>query len=218
MKHVKLIAALLVAVGISGCATTETATRNTPFIAGEQLPELQGVPLAMANVDVVDIVVEVPKSLIASEENGYYPRGDIVWRGEPAGDRHLQVKQIFEEGFERGVAGFNGAVPVIVAVEVERFHSVTEKTRYTIGGVHSIRFNMALYHAQTGQPLTERKVVKADLRAYGGQRAVNAERQGLTQRVRVVSHLSGVIQTELGRPPRDEAPIAGLVLDDGDEI
>jgi hypothetical protein len=30
-----------------------------------------------------------------SEENVYAPEAEIVWRGEPEGDRHAQVAQIF---------------------------------------------------------------------------------------------------------------------------
>jgi hypothetical protein len=48
--------------------------------------------------------------------------------------------------------------------------------------------------------LREPTVLKADLNAYGGQEAIDAELQGQTQKVRVTDHLSRVIATELRAP------------------
>ena len=201
MKPVKLIIIMVLGVILSGCATVDTASRNSPF---EHTADAQ-VSLAPAagaapSVRVEEIKVSVPSTLIVSELNSYYPPGDIVWRGDPHGDRYEQVKAIFEDGLARGTADLKGDVPVILDVEVERFHSVTEKTRYSIGGVHSIRFKLAIRDANTGELLREPSVVKADLNAYGGQRAIEAEQQGQTQKVRVTDHLSNVIATELRAP------------------
>lgn len=209
MNLMKSLSMMCIAVVLSGCAMSDFPSRNatfdgtTPggvFSAGTGAAYLTSAQLAA--VDVVAFNVSVPQTLKVSEAHGYYPAGDIVWRGEPLADRYLQVRRIFDDGIARGLSALNGQIPARLDIEVERFHSVTEKTRYTIGGVHSIRFKMALRHAQTGEPLMPPRVVKANLKAYGGQKAVEAEREGQTQRVRVVAHLANVIQAELGRPPR----------------
>lgn len=216
MKQQKVFAAVAFGLVVSGCASVETPSRNVAFDGGAKAfvagagSELPAIAVSPSVVDIVDINVSVPPSLKVSEENGYYPSGDIVWRGEPVGDRHLQVKTIFEEGLAQGVSGIGGVVPATLNIKVERFHGVTEKTRYTFGGVHSIRFAMELRHAETGQLLSDPKTVKANLKAFGGQRAVDADLQGQTQRVRIVAHLSDVIQEELGRPAQKPTLVTEL--------
>ncbi|MEC7669882.1 MAG: DUF6778 family protein, partial [Pseudomonadota bacterium] len=90
-----------------------------------------------------------------------------------------------------------GDVPVAVEVTVKRFHSLTEKTRYTVGGVHSITFDLTIRHAVTGQTLLNNKTVKADLKGFGGVRAIEAESRGHTQKYRITQHLARVFQEEL---------------------
>ena len=41
------------------------------------------------------------------------------------------------------------------------------------------------------------RTVKADLDAFGGQQALQAEARGLTQKVRITNHLAEVIRQEL---------------------
>ncbi|WP_299783474.1 DUF6778 family protein [uncultured Roseobacter sp.] len=205
MKPMKLITALGFAALIAGCATTDTASRNAPF----NTPGATNAPTTQALVDtgvfevaepswnIQRVNVIVPETLVVSEANSYYPSGDIVWRGDPAGDRHAQVKAIFENAMARGTDDMDKGQPVILDVQVFRFHALTEKTRYTIGGVHSITFGVSLRDAETGALLGERRVVKADLKGFGGQQAIDAERQGLTQKVRITDHLAKVIEAEL---------------------
>ncbi len=216
MRLAKLICAMTVAIALAGCASFDTPSRNTAFDqslpAGPAFGVTQPVfSEALPSFRVDEINVVVPPSLIVSEENVYYPRGDIVWRGDPYGDRHMQVQAIFDEALTRGTADMQGEVPVILDVTVERFHGLTEKTRYTVGGVHSIRFTLAVRDAETGLLLEEPRSVKADLKGFGGQRAINAERQGQTQKVRITDHLSRVIQDELRQPEGFENPQLGLV-------
>ncbi|WP_229884423.1 DUF6778 family protein [Roseobacter sp. MH60115] len=205
MKPMKMIAALGFAALIAGCATTDTASRNAPF----DTPKAGAAPAAQAldgqsifeatapSWNVQRVNVTVPETLVVSEANSYYPSGDIVWRGDPAGDRHAQVKAIFETAMARGTSDMNAGQPVILDVQVLRFHALTEKTRYTIGGIHSISFGVTLRDANSGALLGESRVVKADLRGFGGQQAIDAERAGLTQKVRITDHLAKVIEAEL---------------------
>lgn len=205
MKPMKLIAALGFAALIAGCATTDTASRNAPFdtpkaSAASTAQTLEGKSIFEATApswNVQRVNVTVPETLVVSEANSYYPSGDIVWRGDPAGDRHAQVKAIFETAMARGTSDMNAGQPVILDVQVLRFHALTEKTRYTIGGIHSISFGVTLRDANSGALLGESRVVKADLRGFGGQQAIDAERAGLTQKVRITDHLAKVIEAEL---------------------
>lgn len=205
MRIVKLGAALMLGLGLAACASPETATRNAP------LDGLLSAPAALP-IHVQQIRVSVPESLKVSEANRYLPSGDIVWREDAPGDRHAQVRTIVEAALARGVEGLpKGAVPVVLDVEVSRFHALTEKARYTVGGVHAIQFTYVLRDPATGAALTEPKFVKADFRALGGQAAINAERQGITQKVRITDHLARVIQQELGQAQGYHAQALGLI-------
>lgn len=205
MRLVKLSAALMLGLGLAACASPETASRNAPFAAPMVNPS--AVPLA-----VKDIRVSVPKSLKVSEANRYLPSGDIVWREDAPGDRHAQVKAILDDAFTRGVESLpQGSVPVVLDIELIRFHALSEKARYTVGGVHAIQFIYTLRDAATGAALTEPKFIKADFRALGGQAAINAERQGITQKVRITEHLAQVIRQELGAETGYHAQSNGLI-------
>jgi hypothetical protein len=182
-------AIVLIPLGLAGC----TGIGRTSIPGGV-------APPAVRDYNVVDLEVTVPRSLTVSEEDVYYPTADIVWRGEPPGDRYSQVQAIFEEGLGRGAATLDGARDVRVEVEVRRSHSLTERARRRVGGVHSIRFVLTVYDAATGAVVEGPRLVSADLTAFGGERARAAEQAGQTQRVRLVDHLSRVAVVELGDP------------------
>lgn len=205
MNPFRFIAVIFMGLAVTGCASVETATRNAPLEA----PQIQATPLSF---DVTDIRVSVPETLRVSEANRYYPGGDIVWREDPQGDRHAQVKAIFETAFAQGVSELEpGLVPVVLEVEVTRFHALTEKARYTIGGVHALQFKMQMRNPQTGQVYGEPHVIKADFRALGGAEAIKAERQGITQKYRITNHLAQVIKTELTDPEGYKAAFLGMM-------
>ena len=222
MKPIKLAFALSFAVALSACGTADMVTRDAPFVARTAATPhsagqlgLTDKPLAaqdvtkqqpllpaeiMQKINVAQINVVVPNSLSVSEANRYYPGSDIVWREDPIGDRHAQVTRILQDALSAGTQAFQGPIPVTLDVEVERFHALTEKARYTVGGTHSIRFKMQLRDTQTGEALTEVKVVQADLDAFGGQQAIVAESRGLTQKVRISNHIAEVIRQQLVQP------------------
>ena len=200
-KHTKIfrtILALGAALGLSACASVDTASRNAPIDAPLSAIE-NSVPLT-SPVKVVAVTVNVPRSLKVSEANRYYPSGDIVWREDPIGDRHNQVAAIVQAAMEQGVAPLDGSKEVFLEVSVSRFHALTEKARYTVGGVHAIQFSYRLVDAETGAELTPPKFVKADFDALGGNAAVAAEARGVTQKYRITHHLAKVIQDELRMP------------------
>ena len=94
----------------------------------------------MLSVSIGEKNVIVPESLKVFERNSYLPSGDIVWCVDAAGNRHEQVKTIFDAGFLKGTEEHDGAVTIGLYVQVERFHALTEKACFMTGEIHSIIF------------------------------------------------------------------------------
>lgn len=217
MKRIKAVAGALLCTLAAGCVNLDTPGKKAPFTIHETVAlntsDSDTIAPQQATViySVEAINVTVPDTLSVSEANSYLPGGDIVWRGDPRGNRYEQVAAIFEDSFERGTAEIQGFVPVVLDVEVLRFHALTEKTRYTVGGVHSIRFQLAIRSAESGMLLEEPRTVQADLDGYGGTKAIEAEAQGQTQKVRISDHLARVIETELTTAEGFQNPRLGFV-------
>jgi hypothetical protein len=68
-----------------------------------------------------------------------------------------------------------------------------------VGVVYSIRFSLAFFDPVTGAPLGEARSIQADLPAPGGAAAVELDRQGQTERVRVTDHLAWTFTQEFAR-------------------
>lgn len=201
MTPLRIVAAMIAALSLSACAGLDTATRNAPL----EQPAFAATgtnraPVAIPAVQVVDYRINVPRSLQSSEANLYFPLGDIVWRGDAPGDRHVQVAAIFDEAMRLAVPSVQGALPVVAEIELVRFHALTEKARYTVGGVHGIRFVLTLKDPASGAIIAGPRPIEADLLGYGGSKAIEAERRGLTQKLRITRHLANVIATELAKP------------------
>ncbi|WP_338548255.1 DUF6778 family protein [Roseovarius phycicola] len=208
MTSFRIIAVAMMGLALAGCSSVDTATRNAPA----QVASSGAVPAHQLSYDIRDVRVTVPKTLSVSEANLYLPKADIVWREDAPGDRHAQVKAIFEEAMARGVNGLpQGSVPVVLDIQVTRFHALTEKARYTVGGVHDMEFLLILRHPETGAMLNQPHPVTADLKAFGGRAALDAEARGETQKVRITDHLARVIQTELTSPEGHQAPKNGVL-------
>jgi len=222
MTLIRNLMMLTLGLSISACAAVDVPSRNAPFEpqpsgqlqvppgyqaqqpTGPLLQPSDVIPVVAVDalgsatpVRVTSVLVRVPRNLQVSEANRYLPRGDIVWREDPLGDRHVQVQTIVQAAMERGVAGLNGRVPVVLDIKITRFHALTEKARYTTGGVHAISFEMAVKHPETGALLMPVRKVRADFKAFGGQQALVAMASGQTQKVRITNHLAAVIQQEL---------------------
>ena len=162
-------------------------------------------PLPASETDgwrIVGVYVDVPQALTVSEEDRFAPSADIVWRGEPFGDRRVQVQRILEDGIKAAAGTVSGKRKVQIAVRVRSFHAVTERARAIApSAVHNISFVIQVFDAKTRQPITQAEVITADLAAYTGSAAIEADRLGQTQRVRIVDHLSKVLTGWLGQGP-----------------
>lgn len=222
MKRIKI--ALLVAMGglVSACGAPGVPGNSAPFEATplssanvplEQAMAFSGAPIAapLTDVHVEAISIAVPRSLTVSEANRYLPKGDIVWRGDPIGDRYAQVAAIFDAAMAKGAQSVKGATPVALDIKVTRFHALTEKARYSVGGVHNITFDLTLRDPGTGAVLAETRTVHADLDAFGGRAAIAADARGQTQKVRITNHLAEVIRQELTHADGFQNPRLGIV-------
>lgn len=186
MKPHRVIVALLALFVLTACQAPTDVSRARP-VAVIDLPSMK----------VVELIVIVPRSLEVSEQNTLKPRADIVWHGDAYGDRYLQVHKVVEDGLKSGVESLQGDIPVVVNVEITRFHALTVRTRHSIGGVHEIEFMLTVTNADTGEVIVPTYLVDASLAGYGGAAAIAAEREGDTQTVRINRHLAAVIKQEL---------------------
>lgn len=196
--------------GVTGCAGPNAASDNWAFQLGilpdklapgrdarlEDLP-----PFFIRNVNA-----DAPRMLTSTEENRFKPRADIIWREEPFdGDRHSQVAKIVHEAGHMAVIGLEGDLELTLDIEILRFHALTQITRYTVGGSHSVELLLRLSNTATGELVVPAWAISTELPAYGGQKAVEAEIAGLTQRSRIRQHLASLIRHELdgGKTPID---------------
>lgn len=192
------------ALTLSACASPSQVTRNAPF--EDPIPSIE-VP--MQDWSIVDVQVVVPRSLTVSEANSIKPIADIVWRGDPVGDRYLQIEELMRSALLPVLRPRDGAqTPAIVMLEVERFHAVTERARYTIGGAHEIEFVLTVRHAETGALLSGPRSVDLTFRADGGRQALEAEARGITQRVSVIHRLQTWALTEFASARSDLVRVA----------
>lgn len=188
---IRWMASAAVFAALSGCAAVDVGYREFPV--GEVREQARDYQVAAYDV-------LVPRDLEVSEANYYYPIADIVWRGDPFGDRYAQVEEIFDAAGENASQSLDGSRPVRVAVQVTRFHSLTEKARVTVGGVHSIRFYLTVYDVGSDVPIEGPRLIVADIPALGGAAAFRAERQGQTMKSRILEQLRLVLIRELTEP------------------
>lgn len=190
LKHT--LVALAMALGLAGCATSEWETAYTP------VDPAQAASWRLAMVDVA-----APETLTTSDTDGYVPNFDIVWHGEPAGDRRAQAAAIVTEGIERGArSALHGRKSVRISATITQFHAITPTVRKMDGvGVHNIQYTIQVFDAHSGAALTEPQNIKAEFPALTGKTGDEADARGLTQRVQIVNHIAAVTQNWLGKGP-----------------
>jgi hypothetical protein len=151
---------------------------------------------------VVDVLAVANDSRTVSEANILVPDADIVWHGEPAGDRREQVAAIVAEGVRDAAAPLDGSRPVEIHIAVDRFHGVTPVAiNRSPGGVHDITFRAAVVDRQTREVLVEPVRIDAALIAYTQRMAVMSRLDGVTERQRIVDHVADVAAGWLGTGP-----------------
>lgn len=192
VKACLAIMAMMITLG--GCVLGQGG-REAPMesevagVAGQALG-----PLAIARVHVV-----VPKALKVSEADRFLPSADIVWRGDPLGDRHQQVADIFAAAASVIAGEAATGRGVTLTLEVTRFHGLTEKARYVTGGNYAMRFLMTLTDTASGEVLDGPRALNADIKGSGGARAVAEDLAGRTEKVVVTERITEVLREELAR-------------------
>ncbi len=194
MKMLKILTISMLGLGVAGCATVDTVSRNAPIDVPAFGTESRVVARSYA---IEDMTFSTFEDLTVSEANSYYPNADVVWRGDPVGNRIEQVAAMFRTATTRNQDRLEGDLPVIVDFQLVRFHGVTERTRFSVGGVYNIVFNMSVRNALTGEIIEEPRLIEADLSAPGGIAALMQEQRGQTEKVRVTDFLTQVFSDEL---------------------
>lgn len=204
MRHFKstgrVIAALVAAVTLAGCAGSfETSYAKPP--PAEVTREWR----------VVDVNVIAPGELTVSTRNSFAPGGDIVWWGDPPGDRRAQVAAIVEDGIRQGSAVVSGPRPVTITARLLQFHAVTPMAvSRAPAAVHNIAYEFQVFDQASGQALTSPAVINADLDAFVGAQAITAAVEGQTQKVRITQHIANVTRAWLGQGPDPRRKFRGL--------
>ncbi len=187
---------ILVVLGsvVTACDLPEIVTRDAPIsnapIAAERIVQLR-------SYNVADVVLKASSNLSVSEANTYYPSADIVWRGDPYGDRRVQVMSMFDTAIQRNQSRLWGARDVQVEVDLVRFHGVTERTRFSIGGVYNAIFDLTVRDYATGEIIEGPRRIEGNLPAPGGGAAYMQEQRGETEKVRVTQFLTQILYREL---------------------
>ena len=73
---------------------------------------------------LAEVRVSVPNSLTVSEAETLLPNADIVWREDPAGDRHAQVATIMKNAITQGAQGLRGDAGQLVKGQFSAVGSV----------------------------------------------------------------------------------------------
>ena len=158
-----------------------------------------------------DIRVVVPSRLTVSDANVFAPKADIVWHGDPKGDRHAQVTQIVEEAARNASKALKGRHPVRLEIEVEQFHALSDRARLVApSAVHNLKFKLRVFDMKTGQQLIPTDLIRADLPANTRSKALQADRLGFTQKARITKHLEDVIIGWLRQGPDPRGTFSAL--------
>jgi hypothetical protein len=196
MRLIKIVAFGAIAAALTACSSNDTVTRNAAIATSRVGVDAAQQQFAR-DYQLHSVRFAVPDDMTVSEANSYYPIADIVWRGDPMGNRPQQIAAIFQSSIQTAGQSLNGSIPITVDVELARFHSLTERTRYSVGGVHSIKFDLTIRNALTGEILEQRRRINGDFPALGGYAALAADNQGQTQKVRITSQLISLFRDEL---------------------
>ncbi len=192
LRILALPAALLLALGLGACS----ASFRTAY------PEPVAAEVART-WKLSDVEVTVPDALVVNEDPGLLPRGDIVWREDPAGDRKAQVAQIVADAAAQAGEALPGATPVTVRITLTRFHALTyeAEARNWKAGVHDIEMTAEVIDTASGAVLKGPDPIEASLPALAGQEMIAARERGETQKSQITAHLVRTFQGWLGIGP-----------------
>lgn len=201
MCKVRIVFGMFASMALYACSPAEMPSRGMN-LASPAIVDAVAAPGAAVQLafNVVNYTVSVPRTLLVSEADVYLPIADIVWHGDPDGDRYDQIKTIFDAAMAQSTQDMTAGRAVEVAIEVHKFHALTPKTRATLGGNFAMHFYLTVYDAATREVLDGPRIVVADTRASGGVKALREEQRGITQKSVITARLVEVFVHELSRP------------------
>ena len=183
------------------------SSRNTAF--SDEVSAVES-----SNWHVHDVQVIVPDSLTTSEVNIYRPNVDVVWHGDPQGDRLQQVGVILHDALEVAAESLipeNLHRPVVVEATLIHFHSLTPRARALVGGIHKVKFSIQVVDQKTGNVLAGPTIIEADEFAFGSWKAVQADAEGQTMKVRISNRIAEVVSNWLGLAAAKDAVEQGRI-------
>lgn len=182
------------ALMLSACIAPRVS--DTDFTQGVGQPADQVSAWALG-----DVRAEVSSDLTVTQSPStrYPPITELVWYGDPPGDRRAQVEALMADAVRAGAAdALVGSQPVTIALNIKEFHAMTPRARSSELqlGVHEIRFDVSVID-NSGTVLASENDVRADLQAFSGASAVEAEQLGQGQKIRIQSRVAQVIRAWL---------------------
>lgn len=170
------------------------SSRNTSFTNKVNIAE-------SSNWHVHEVQVTVPDNLTTTEVNILRPDVDVIWFGDPQGDRLAQVGVILSDAIEVAAQSLipeNFHRPVVIEATMIQFHSLTPRARALVGGIHKVKFTIQVVDQKSGEILAGPTVIQADEFAYGSWKAVRADAEGQTMKVRISNRITAVVGNWLG--------------------
>ncbi len=195
----RLVFAIAILTGLAGCGGSNVLDMVPAFDSASRDVQLAVEQLSAIDKAVTAFEIVVPDTLKVSEADTLFPRADIVWRGDPPGERHEQVAAIFADAAGAVVGPSTTAKSgLILMIEVTRFHGLTERARFSfVGGNYSLRFDITLRDAATGAVVAGPRKVKADTKGSSGLRALSDDLKGRTEKAVVTERLAQVFGSVL---------------------
>lgn len=193
-------------VGVKGLIVAASALALSACVAPRvsQTDFSQGVGQAASQVaawSLGDVEVKVSDALTVtrSPSRRYPPTTELVWYGDPPGDRKAQVEALMADAVRAGAAdALIGSQPVTIKLHITEFHAMTPRARATELqlGVHEIMFDISVIDS-SGATVASETGVRADLQAFSGASALQAEQLGQGQKIRIQSRVAQVIRAWL---------------------
>lgn len=193
-------------LGIKGFVVAASALALSACVAPRvsQTDFTQGVGQSADQVaawSLGDVQVEVSNKLTVTQSPStrYPPTTELVWYGDPPGDRKAQVIDLMADAVRAGAAdALVGVQPVTIALNITEFHAMTPRARATELqlGVHEIMFDISVID-NSGAVIASETGIRADLQAFSGATALQAEQLGQGQKIRIQSRVAQVIRAWL---------------------
>jgi hypothetical protein len=196
----KVFGLVILLAALAACAPGVTRMQSDPRTAIDSSSRAEGLAFAtVPNYHLAGLAFSTLPDLSVSEANTFYPAADVVWHGDPSGDRIAQIEALFAEAARRNMAddSRNADQRVVLDVKLVRFHGLTNRTQFSTGGVYNIIFDLTMRDAATGEVIEPTRRVVADLDAWGGNTNALLEAEGITQKKRVTDFLTTVLAEQL---------------------